>query len=370
MLLVDVGAIKRKQIGSLTQVLLMTESEVTEDELRARSGVVSQRVGPPVTSHGWYRVPDGWVGTFNHHKDFAAMTRWLEEFATWEVQGTLGRQPAAKAMPWRGSTPLVAGHVYLSTEDVSEMGLEWEDMIFRWGVTDRADSVKAGRRILDWIDQPAPVNRHVGWSLGSLIPYTSISPESLMDLQPALGQVTVGTVTKKPFTSRVAHLMPHGSITVQHGDSSWSWQDQAAAVREFLLSDLPPIAQASMQLSQPAAISGSAWPYVDAAFVILNAHLLPEYVPDAHGFQILTDAHLSHARDLSAWTITPLGHGRHLVEAPDLEPWLRPLKAMKEGINLDPTLIVPDDKEVLAQARHDFGDMILTRNTPGALRHS
>jgi len=49
---------------------------------------------------------------------------------------------------------------------------------------------------------------------------------------------------------------------------------------------------------------------------------------------------------LRRWTITDFGHGRHLVEAPDLESWYRqPLP----------------DPDTVARARHDFGDMILTQ---------
>lgn len=44
--------------------------------------------------------------------------------------------------------------------------------------------------------------------------------------------------------------------------------------------------------------------------------------------------------------ITDLGHGRHLVEAPDLTPWY-------------PTKL--PDPDTLAQARADFGPMIITK---------
>jgi hypothetical protein len=81
--------------------------------------------------------------------------------------------------------------------------------------------------------------------------------------------------------------------------------------------------------------------------VFRGRHLLTEYVPDAHGLQVLRDEHLAHARDLSAWTVTDLGEGRHLVEARDLAPWY--------------TTPVPDP-DVVEQARHDFGDMILTKD--------
>lgn len=68
-------------------------------------------------------------------------------------------------------------------------------------------------------------------------------------------------------------------------------------------------------------------------------------MPDAHGVSILTDAHLDRAHDLSAWTIHRLGGGRHLLTATDLAPWYAH------------TTVDPD---VLAQARRDFGRMIIT----------
>ena len=82
-----------------------------------------------------------------------------------------------------------------------------------------------------------------------------------------------------------------------------------------------------------------------------NRHLLSRYTPDAHGIQILSDQHLTRARDLSSWNIRELGHGRYLVEAEDRTSWYcKPLP----------------DQEVVDQARHDFGDMILTKEISAA----
>ncbi len=76
-----------------------------------------------------------------------------------------------------------------------------------------------------------------------------------------------------------------------------------------------------------------------------NPHLDSQFVPDARGVQVLTDAHLTKARDLSGWTVQPLGAGRHLVQAKQLEAWY----ASPEP-----------EPGVVGQARADFGDMILT----------
>lgn len=74
-------------------------------------------------------------------------------------------------------------------------------------------------------------------------------------------------------------------------------------------------------------------------------HLLANYAPDAYVAQVLTDSHLAKARDLSLFTIEPLGEGRHLVRARDVAPWLEELNP---------------DRTMLARARAGFGDMLLT----------
>lgn len=78
-------------------------------------------------------------------------------------------------------------------------------------------------------------------------------------------------------------------------------------------------------------------------------------VPDAHGIQLLTGAHLERAQDLSNWHVTRVEQDRWLVQARDLTPWYDGADdmSMQRGEFPDPHL--------LADARADFGDMILTR---------
>lgn len=68
------------------------------------------------------------------------------------------------------------------------------------------------------------------------------------------------------------------------------------------------------------------------------------WVPDAQGVQLLGPDHLSAAHDLTRWRTTPLPGGRALVEAPDLAAWY--------GDD-------PPSEATLAQARADFGDLIV-----------
>jgi hypothetical protein len=70
-------------------------------------------------------------------------------------------------------------------------------------------------------------------------------------------------------------------------------------------------------------------------------------VPDTHGIQLLTGAHLANAHDLSHWTITEVAPDRYLVEADDLAAWYAQPHP---------------DQATLVQARADFGDMIITAN--------
>lgn len=85
-------------------------------------------------------------------------------------------------------------------------------------------------------------------------------------------------------------------------------------------------------------------PHVRESHVRYNRHLYIRYLPDAYGVQLLTDAHLANANALSDWVIEPLGAGKHLVQAQDLESWYA---------TIDP------DPDTLAKARADFGGMIL-----------
>lgn len=93
---------------------------------------------------------------------------------------------------------------------------------------------------------------------------------------------------------------------------------------------------------------GAAWNFI--------RHLWSQYVSDPNGIQVLTDAHLERARDLSTnWEVTPVVPGRWLVQAKDLMPWFETIdedSAQYHGQYVDP--------HVLEQARYDFGDMVLT----------
>ena len=75
-----------------------------------------------------------------------------------------------------------------------------------------------------------------------------------------------------------------------------------------------------------------------------SRRLWPVRVADAYGLQLLTGKHLNRANDLSTWKVTPV-EDRYLVEARDPEAWFAGTP----------------DPEILAAARADFGDIIVTQ---------
>lgn len=96
----------------------------------------------------------------------------------------------------------------------------------------------------------------------------------------------------------------------------------------------------------PAMVLGRPMTHLEMLVADGNvAHLLPAFVPDAHVAQVLTDEHLSRSPELAAFDHEDLGHGRHLVWARELEPWLA-------GLN--------PDSDVIEDARRAFGALLLT----------
>ena len=150
-------------------------------------------------------------------------------------------------------------------------------------------------------------------------------------------------------------LGTQGACCYQVMDEGVSWQDRLSQVTVAMVAFPEDTDLAFLRYSWAGTSHWSALqtgspplPYVDEDDIHYNRHLISQYTPDAHGLQLLTDAHLRHANDLSDWVIEPLGDGRHLVQAKNLESWYAS---------------VDSDPETLLKARADFGKMILTLQT-------
>jgi hypothetical protein len=103
-------------------------------------------------------------------------------------------------------------------------------------------------------------------------------------------------------------------------DDTASWRDRLAQVTRAMAA-FP--GDTDLAFVQHSHVNTSSWselsdarpplPYVKEYHIRYNRHLNSQYIPDAHGLQLITDAHLAHANDLSDWIIEPLCGGKHLV---------------------------------------------------------
>jgi hypothetical protein len=165
--------------------------------------------------------------------------------------------------------------------------------------------------------------------------YVRARPPRLVSIDlDAQGRATYGVFDEvDPWQARLARLTDAFHIAAQ--DVDLGFIKYSGAYANWL----------SLSVARPLI------PHIEAYVLRYNRHLYTEYTPDAHGIQVLTDAHLAGAHDLSDWLMEPLGNGRNLVQAPDLEPWYA-------TIDPDPT--------TLAKARQDFGSITLTEEIVAA----
>ncbi|MEU2201791.1 hypothetical protein [Isoptericola sp. NPDC019482] len=137
-----------------------------------------------------------------------------------------------------------------------------------------------------------------------------------------------------------------------------SWQARLDALTDVLRQLSPRLEVGLIDVAGPSIVSWSglrAAPHLEATGVMtqIDRDLAREYLPDAYGLQVLTSRHLAKAHDLSAWMVIDLGNDRHLVQHPDPAAWFA---------HDHP------DPDVLAAARRDFGDLILTPEAYAAIR--
>lgn len=164
------------------------------------------------------------------------------------------------------------------------------------------------------------------------------------------GMAGLEVLRRRHKDGRHVALSPGGDVIFQLYGDEQEWATTIAAIRPPLLDLSALLSYGCVRTSRRYALDISdidayPLPHVEEYQVRAGRHLLADYVPDAHGLQVLTERHLDRARNLADWQVTDLGHGRHLVAAPDLAPWFE---------------APAPDPDVLARARSDFGPMLLT----------
>ena len=163
---------------------------------------------------------------------------------------------------------------------------------------------------------------------------------------------TAGLAYAAPAAVRRADLGAWGQVTCQVSDHGPDWRARVQHLRAPLLQfadrlDVAFLRTGRYEVTSWIDLAGAVpvLPHVSEAKVRRNRRLWDRYLPDAHGIQIVTAAHLSRLGPLPGWDVQPLAGGRHLVQARDLEPWFAAAEP---------------DPNVVAAARADFAGALLT----------
>jgi hypothetical protein len=166
----------------------------------------------------------------------------------------------------------------------------------------------------------------------------------------------VAFVREQPPLARRAELGQWGQVVHQLAADPPDWRGGLDDLRAVLSREAGRLDLAVVRLSRHWATSYLDYdrrpepPLASITDWRLGRRLWDEYVLDAQGMQVLTDAHLARAADLSGWDVEEVAPGRHLVSARELAPWF----AGGE----------PEAAAVEA-ARRDFGGMLLTAEAVG-----
>ena len=234
----------------------------------------------------------------------------------------------------------------------------------RWGVP-REVTRACAREWADWvIPEYGPA--------ASYLPGIDLTREDASDVLPLLldevrlNHVKVFGKGASETEIRVLHARYFGEVMLtETGTDTSRFTQTRRLLTERVVPHAAHIDYATVRVN-PANATPNYWAANGSAGNLWHRwarHLWSQYIPDPNGIQILTDAHLDKAYDLSAnWTVTPIVPGRWLVEANDLAPWLVGIDedaAARHRQYLDPDL--------LAQARHDFGGAVLTPEISSAL---
>jgi hypothetical protein len=148
---------------------------------------------------------------------------------------------------------------------------------------------------------------------------------------------------------RAARFTGPGLALYAYSDDAVSWRARLEDLLVLMQRD-PDLIELAMV--RPGPVYASNWQSMEVNGPPMNVRSawyrryrdhLRDTVPDAHGAQVLTSAHLDRAHDLSNWNVEEIAADRYLVTARDLDPWF------STGLA---------DPATVAAARADFGDML------------
>lgn len=335
-------------MGGEGTILLQFSAEGPVDGATLDNAIPDEVEG--LENGGWFEGPRGWLLLIEGMPE--QVDPWLDRLASGldavGVTGTLTGASQATDPAWSGpllnSPELNASLAFVVPDSVGFYG--------DWGGIEPSRDV-ANEVALQWLTGQD----------GRIMVHPELSAQFWFSREQARAHITgteigrdsvyVTSFSQPHHTVRAARISTIGRMRLTGHTDPGRWRILVDDLRAALLAT-------PRETLAMACISHRGWAGLTARLpgdddlakraYTWHPELASRFLLDASGIQIVTDQHLDKANDLSTWTITDLGDGHHLLEAEDLEPWYA--HAIIDGRRYVP--------EVLDQARHDFGDMILT----------
>lgn len=369
-LLVDLRSLKRFRAGSVVRFVLSSDfgGRVPDEEtLREIARGITARLttgGNPTTAREWVMSSQGWTGWLHDWRDLDDAEEWFTEFAASfaRSEGKIIGGPRYRALDELDPRPTLAGHLYLTTSDMREVDRNTHGWF--WGI-DEPTTRYVCEQMLHWVHMPR-ATEWVATNAEDSFQTTGLEhAQSMTEMVLDERALYLHAALRDPLRYRKGRVQSQGLLGVLIVDPDMSWSDKLDQVRQILTWAPPRSDYGYIRHTTGMDLpldEGATWPHIRESHVRYNRPLLTSFVPDAFGIQLLTDAHLERAHDLTNWDITPLAGGRHLVAARDLEAWFGPIHAggQNEHGGYARDRLLPDDLALVAKARADFGGMILT----------
>jgi len=321
--------------------------QAADEAMHAATAAVSEEV---IFGRDVEPSPYGPVVWIDHLTSEDGLRAWLSVFAaSLEGAGWSGRVGVPRAWPPEG--------VHNRRRRRSPAAY----VAYRQGVPGSDPSVPTRRPVTSW-DTAALCRDAMDWALfdGAQAYLDTGSLPTLFDLPRSdeilawlanFGGAGLTFLRMEPFRiCEMALLGRGGQCVYQVDDEQLDWNALVQETTQPLIRHPDALDLAFVRLARDG---GNSWlwikdpslPHVSENELVANRHLWDRFVPDVHGIQLLTEEHLARAGNLDAWDVQRVAAGRYLVAAKDLRPWF----AENE---IDPS--------ILAAARQDFHDMLLT----------
>lgn len=340
-----------RSLGGEQNLLLLKSKQ------RYEAGLLDEAVpdddGEGLANGGWFSGPPGWMLFIEGLP--GQMNPWIQQLAdrlnTAGVEGTLTGARTVGPPAWATTDELMFGPGLSAALGYQPVDGFWRLPGWGCGSDTLEQAVSHG---IDWMCA------HGGRAQANINLRADFWADPATAKQILIGQANNTNVSmsnsyqQERQEIREVDILRPGAVSLTSRAGQTDWTETVSEFRAALL-------QAPLERLSIAMVSHLTWgswlmspipgtDYFDRLAYDRFPDRWHEFTLDPCGIQVLTDQHLTKANDLSGWTTTRLDEHHYLVEAKDLAAWYAtPL------LKTDPV-----DPDLLAQARADFGGMILT----------